>query len=350
MTDLDDRASLESIDRAAMRALLIDFPDQVARAWEWEAEVPSIDDMDQIVVCGMGGSAIGGDLLATLVRQWDVPMPVATVRDYALPTWVDPRTLVVAISYSGNTEETLSCARQALDRGCPLLAVTSGGELAEIARSSDGPVISVPSGQPPRASLGYLLFPVLRSLARWIDRDMAAEVDSAIRTMRALVGELDEAPEEANRAKRLARDLQDHVPVIYASAGLTEAVGRRWKTQINENAKSPAYWDVIPELNHNEIMGWEGDDLASRFVYVLLRDPYEQPPVVRRFDVSRQLLQDRGYLVRDVQGPDESSLLARLMGYIVLGDWVSYYGAMLRGVDPTPVGLIESFKQRMAEA
>lgn len=350
MTDLDDRASREAVDRADMRALLIDFPDQVARAWESEADVPSIEAVDRIVVCGMGGSAIGGDLLATLSRQWDVPLPIATVRDYTLPPWADARTLVVAISYSGNTEETLSCAQRALERGCPLLAVTSGGQLAELARSSDCPLIAVPGGQPPRASLGYLLFPVLRTLGRWIERDLASDVDDAIRTMRALVAELDESPEESNRAKQLARELHGYVPVIYGSAGLTEPVARRWKTQINENAKSPAYWDVFPELNHNEIMGWEGDDLASRFAYLLLRDPHEHPRVARRFDVSRQLLQDRGYLVREVRGPEETPALARLMGLIALGDWVSYYRAMLREVDPTPVELIESFKARMAEA
>jgi len=349
MIDLDDRASLAQIDRSDMRQLLTGFSDQVAEAWERHDGVPPFEAMDHIVVCGMGGSAIGGDILITLLRQWGVAIPVVTIRGYALPPWVDERSLVVAVSYSGHTEETLACARQALDRGCSMLAVTSGGQLADLARSSPQSLVIVPGGQPPRASLGCLLFPVLRSLAPWIDRDIAGDVDAALRAMRSMVTELDEGPEASNRAKRLARDLHGCVPVIYGSVGLTDAIARRWKTQLNENAKSPAYWDVIPELNHNEIMGWEGEDLAARFGYLLLRDPEEHARIARRFDVSRELLQRRGRPVHEIHSPD-GELLTRLMTLIVLGDWVSYYAAMLREVDPTPVESIESFKRRMAEA
>ncbi|MFB6286891.1 MAG: bifunctional phosphoglucose/phosphomannose isomerase [Candidatus Bipolaricaulia bacterium] len=349
MIDLDDRAALARIDRADMRALLRAFPDQIDEAGEWQADVPSLDAIDRIVVCGMGGSAIGGDLLATLWGQWGVARPVVTVRGYALPPWVDDRTLAIMVSYSGNTEETLACARQARKRGCAMLAITSGGQLAELARSADVPLILVPGDQPPRASLGYLLAPLLRSLAPHIDRDVAADIDAALPLIRSLVAELDESPHDANRAKQLARDLEGAIPVCYGSAGLTEPVARRWKTQLNENAKSPAYWDVVPELNHNELMGWEGDDLADRASYVLLRDADEASSVARRLEITADMLRDRGLQVREVQLSGET-LMARMLGLIVLGDWVSYYRAMLREVDPTPVALIERFKAKMAEA
>jgi len=349
MIDLDDRAALARIDRADMRALLREFPDQIDEAWQWQADIPSMDAIDRIVVCGMGGSAIAGDLLATLLGQWGVARPVLTVRDYALPPWVGERTLAIMVSYSGNTEETLACAQRAREHGCSMLAITSGGQLAELARSADFPLILVPGNRPPRASLGYLLAPLLRSLGPHIDRDVAAEIDAALPPIRSLVAEFDESPHDSNRAKQLARDLDDAIPLCYGSAGLTEPVARRWKTQLNENAKSPAYWDVVPELNHNELMGWEGDDLANRASYVLLRDADEAPPVARRLEITADMLRDRGLRVRQFQLSGET-MMARLLGLIVLGDWVSYYRAMLRGVDPTPVALIERFKAKMAEA
>ena len=348
MIDLDDRTALARIDAADMRGLLRGFPDQVAEAWGWRVDVPAMDTIDRIVVAGMGGSAIGGDLLATLFRRWDVPLPITTVRDYALPPWADERTLVIAVSYSGNTEETLGCAQQALDIGCPMLAVTSGGRLAELAHAHDVPLITVPSGQPPRASLGYLFAPVLRSLAPHLNRDVEAEMDAALALLRSLTTDLDGSPVDANRAKRLAHELSEGIPICYGSSGVTGAVARRWKTQLNENAEVPAYWDVVPEINHNELMSWANDDLAARWDFLLLRDGAEAPAIARRFAVSEELLTERGCRVHEVQ-IDGESLLARLLGLVVLGDWVSYYRAMLREVDPTPVGLIEAFKRRMTE-
>ncbi len=349
MIDLDDGAALARIDRADMRGLLRGFPDQVAEAWNWTVDVPALGAIDRIVVCGMGGSAIGGDLLATLFHQWAVPLDVTTVRDDALPPWVDASTLVIAVSYSGNTEETLSCAQRALDRGCPMLAVTSGGQLTELAQTSDVPLIAVPGGQPPRASLGYLFVPLLRSLAPRIGRNVDVDLDAALGLMRDLTVDLDESAADANRAKRLAHDLDALLPICYGSAGLTDVAARRWTTQLNENAQTPAYWNVVPELNHNELMGWEGDGVAAQCGYVLLRDADESPSVARRLAIVTELLQDRDFRVREVQIAGEN-VLARLLGLIVLGDWVSYYRAMLRGVDPTPVALIERFKAKMAEA
>ncbi len=349
MIDLDDRAALARIDAADMRGLLRGFPDQIGEAWSRRASVPAVSDMEQIVVCGMGGSAMGGDLLATLFGQWDVPIAVSTVRHYLLPPWADERTLVIAVSYSGNTEETLSCAQQALDRGCAMLAVTSGGRLAELAQANDVPLVSVPSGQPPRAALGHLFAPVLRSLAPHLNRDVEAEMDEALALLRSLSNDLDESPGDANRAKQLAHELSEGIPICYGSAGLTGVAARRWKTQLNENAKVPAYWDVVPELNHNELMGWANDDPAAHGGYVLLRDAAEAPAIARRFAISKELLTERGRRVREVDVTGDS-VLARLLGLIVLGDWVSYYRAMIQDVDPTPVGLIEAFKRRMAEA
>lgn len=349
MIDLDDRTALERVDRSDMRSALVGFPDQVAEAWERSAELPPMASIDGIVVCGMGGSAIGGDFLATLLERWGCELSVTTVRHYELPPWANERTLVVATSYSGNTEETLGCARRALERDCPLLAVTSNGELAELARERRRSSIVVPSGRQPRAALGDLLMPVLRSLAPQLSVDLHAEADEAQRVVARLVERCDTAPHEENPAKAIARWLHGHVPVVYGSAANTDVAARRWKTQINENAKSPAYFDTCPEMNHNEVMGWEHETLLAGFRYVLLRDREEHPQIARRFEVSRELLEARGGAVREAWSEGEGEL-ARLMSLVVLGDWVSFYLAMLYDVDPSPVGLIEQLKERLVQA
>jgi len=344
MMDLDDLACISQVDRSDMKVLLRGFPRQCSQAWELFVDVPSFE---QIAVCGMGGSAIGGDYLKIYLAQKGFPKPVFVIRGYELPPFVGDKTLVFAVSYSGNTEETLSCFEQALRRGSFLVALTSGGRLAQRAHEKGVPLISIPQGLPPRTALGYLFFPLLKSLGKLLNEEaLEGEFQEALETLKGLAPLYAEAPEAENPAKQLARAWYGRIPVIYGGEGRTDAVARRWKTQINENAKSPAHWDVLPELHHNEIMGWERPELREHFAYTLLRDRDDPPKLRRRFDLSREILKERGGLVWEAQGTGEKTL-ARLLSLSYLGDWSSFYLAMLYEVDPTPVPLIEELKRRL---
>ncbi len=351
MSLLDDPQRIAEVDRADMRRLLRAFPEQLRRAWDLTAQA-SIEppEFDGVAVCGMGGSAIGGDLLRSYLQP-KLNKPIQVVRDYELPPFVDGGWLVFAVSYSGNTEETLSCAREALSRGCSLVAVTSGGRLKALAQEHNTPLIEVPGEMPPRTALAFLFVPLLRTLLLALDDEArkAAEREwqEALEQTQERAALYDGKPEAENPAKRLARALFERIPAIYGGA-LTEAVARRWKTQINENAKQPAHWDALPELHHNEIVGWEWPSaLKGRFVYVLLRDPDEHPRVQKRFHITRELLEERGLPVFEVQGQGEGRL-ARLLTLVQLGDWASFYLAILNGVDPTPVVLIDEMKRRLS--
>ncbi len=300
-----------------------------------------------LAVCGMGGSAIGADLvLATLP---ELPVPAAVVRGYRLPAWVGPQTLVVAVSYSGDTEETLACASSAVERGCAPVCVGSGGRLGALAEAKGLPLIKVPGGSQPRASLGSLATPLLATLAdAGLCSDPQADVDEAAALLRSGCAELGpETPEQANPAKRLALRLRDHQAVVYG-AGLTVPAARRWKGQINENAKAPAFWNELPELNHNELMGWTSlPALTASTVAVFLEDERGDARLVRRTELTAAELSAHGVAVEREVARGRSPL-ARLFSLVQLGDYVSYYLALLYGVDPTPVAAIQDFKAKLA--
>ena len=301
-----------------------------------------------LVVCGMGGSAIGADLVLACLPRLSVPAVV--VRGYSLPAWVDPRALVVAISCSGDTEETLTCAVQALERGCVPICVASGGALAALAEERSLPVLAVPAGgNSPRASLGYLSMPLLATLeAAGLCADASADVDETVALLRTgndLLGP--QAPDATHAAKRLAAHLHKKQAVVYG-AGLTVPAARRWKGQINENAKAPAFWNELPELDHNELMGWTSlPHVAAATLAVFLNDAKGDARLLRRAALTAAELEARGVAVERVETRGVSRL-ARLFSLVQLGDYASFYLALLYGVDPTPIGAIEDFKAKLA--
>jgi glucose/mannose-6-phosphate isomerase len=302
---------------------------------------------DGVAVCGMGGSAIGGELVLATAGRLDVP--AAVVRGYELPAWVRPTTLVVAVSYSGETEETLACAEEALSRGCRPVCVATGGRLAALAVAHGAPTVPVPAGLQPRAALGVLATPVAAALVQaGLCADLRADVGEAAALLDELASDLDPAvPEEANGAKALARRLAGRL-VLVCGAGVTAPAARRWKTQVNENAKAPAFWAELPELDHNEIEGWSSvPALAAATQVVLLEDPGWPAALARRAQLTAAGLGAHGAGVERLTARG-SAPLARAASLIGLGDWVSYYLALLYGVDPTPVTAIESFKRRLA--
>ena len=308
----------------------------------WRAQSAGLPKQDRpggLVVCGMGGSAIGGDL-ATAALGDRATRPITTVRGYALESWTGPDSLVLCASYSGDTEETLACFEAAGVAGAGRVALTTGGKLAEAARAEGVPVIGVPAGMQPRAAVVYMVVGVLECAAVCgAAPGLHSEIDTA-------AGVLEQVGREP-LAQALAQSLQGTVPVIHGS-GPTAAVARRWKTQINENAESAAFWSELPEANHNEICGWDRGRAVAPFSGVVLVDPDQHPRVQRRIELTAAEVERSGAPALRVAAPGDTRL-DRVMSLVMLGDLVSVHLARLDGVDPTPVEAIERFKGALAQ-
>jgi glucose/mannose-6-phosphate isomerase len=304
---------------------------------------------DGLVVCGMGGSAIGADLvLACLPR---LPVPAAVVRGYELPQWVGPETLVVVASYSGETEEALACAAQARSRDCAPVCVSSGGSLAAYAEAQGLPLVRVPGGRQPRAAVGSLSMPLLATLeASGLAPEHAGDVAEAAARLEADNAVLGpQCPEADNPAKTLARRLEQRLVVVYG-AGPTVPVARRWKGQVNENAKAPAFFNELPELDHNELMGWTSlPHVTSSTVALFLTDESAGERLARRAELTAREYETLGVESELVSARGDSRL-ARLFSLVQLGDYASCYLALLYGVDPSPVDTIQAFKANLAGA
>jgi glucose/mannose-6-phosphate isomerase len=285
-----------------------------------------------VVITGMGGSAMGGELLRALVST-HCPVPITRVRGFGIPSWAGPGTLVVCVSYSGNTIETLACAERAHDQAAAILAVGSGGRLGELAGQWGVPFARVPGGMQPRAALGYLFGAMAGAFgAAGLARDGIA--------LEAAQG-VDLVDREA--ARRLGERVAEVIPLIYG-AGPMGAVAYRWKTQLNENAKMHAFSHAFPELDHNEIVGWEG--ARGLFGAVVLREGTEQPETRRMIDLTEELIRPDAAFVEEVSGVGDT-VSGRAFSLVAYGDWVSYHAALARGIDPTPVERLVELKRRM---
>ncbi|MGH2399645.1 MAG: bifunctional phosphoglucose/phosphomannose isomerase, partial [bacterium] len=334
---------------SGMLDLIRRLPEMCAEAWKLPATppLPAVRPTS-IVTIGMGGSGIGGDLLRAVLYD-DTPIPIVAVKDYRGPGVLGPSSLVFACSYSGNTEETLAAYDQAAVRGATCVVVTSGGDLLRAARDRGHPAVVVPKGLPPRAALAYLFIPLLAVLGRaGIIRSLDAEIREAVGILRGLNERF--GPENASSpARRLAERLQGRIPVIYSSSPFLEPAAQRWKDQFNENAKTFAVWNTFPELNHNETVGWGMDEGLARTIHVIiLRDRAEPARLAQRVSITKELAFGRAAGVDEIQSEGEGKL-ARLLSTILIGDMTSWYLALLRGVDPTPVPVIDELKKRLSE-
>ncbi len=335
-------AELAKVDKSGVLNLLARFPEQCRQGLGLAHRVDdgSLRGFSRLVVLGMGGSGIAGDLLA---RFADVETVV--VHGYSLPPWVGPESLVIALSYSGDTEETLAAFAQAEGKTSRRLAVSSGGKLGQMCTKQGIPWIQIPRGLPPRAALGYLLFPLLGLMDRW--GLLRGKLSLALEGLENLAAEL--APhQEGNRAQGLARELQGKVPLVYG-AEATAPVAFRWKTQINENAKQPAFWAELPELCHNEIVGWElTSPVLPQGAVIFLRTALDHPRNALRVETLKDLLRARSLPFWELWGEGQD-LLGQALYLLYFGDWVSVYLALVNGVDPAPVRVIQELKRRMDE-
>jgi len=352
MVNLDDSAYLQSIDPDGMGARVSELPLQCkeARTLAEGCSLPiEYSLVDAIVILGMGGSAISGDLVRTLIGD-ECSIPILVNRDYDLPGFVNDHTMVIASSYSGNTEETLFAFSRALERGAWPLAITTGGKLAEVCKEQNLPLIIFEYKSQPRAALGYLFLPILGILQQLnLIGNKSAELDEAVALLERLQKEIGvDVPEKHNPAKQLARRLEGQLPVIYGADHLSE-VARRWKCQINENSKGWAFWEVLPELNHNAVAGYEFPAVLAKTMRVLMLSSELYLPRHRaRFRVTGEILDQKRIANETIQVQGESRL-AQALWAIQFGDYVSYYLAALRGIDPSPVSMIAHLKERLAQ-
>lgn len=342
-----EASDVRKIDKRGMASLISSLPDQIVRSERAARELRPLDKRPRAVYfVGMGGSAIAGDVFSSWIREF-TEMDMAILRDYGLPSAAGPDDLVIALSYSGNTEETLSAAKDALVRGCELIGVTSGGSLLELCRRSKKPAAVLPSGVlAPRAAFGLLFGPLPIIFEQWIPTDLSDYISEAVSHLHDLRKSFrPDVREEENPAKSIARRLAKKIPLIYG-AGPMKPVAKRWQTQLNENAKMLAFSSSFPEADHNEIVGWVEDRAAAKFQPVILRDIAESKKMRKRLDETVLLMEEN---VKVVQVHDAAeSLLARMLGTLYLGDFVSLYSAVLKEVDPTPIRPIQKLKKRLA--
>lgn len=349
-TILDDPMRFVNIDPSGMTALIEALPGQCREAVEIAraAAVPSWQGINNVVILGMGGSAIGGNLAKSLYED-ELGVPVAVNSDYGIPGYVRENTLVIASSYSGNTEESLMGYAAAQARGARIVVISTGGELAHRAQAAGHPWIKIPGGIQPRAAIGYSLFPLIVLFNRL---GLISHVDDAIgEALQVLEAQRDQLnhkiPFEHNAAKQLAFACAGKIPLVYGSGGWLGVAAYRWKCQVNENSKALCFWNTFPELNHNETVGWEYPELTKEVHTVILRDPAVNPRIQKRVDVTKAIMADHVAGQTEVWAAGDTKL-ARLMSLIYPGDFVSLYLAILYGTDPTPVKMIDLLKSELA--
>lgn len=326
-----------------MLATVLALPQQLRQAASWPPVSLLPASYANLVVLGMGGSGISGDVAAAVLGE-ECPVPMVVVKEGRLPAFVGQDSLVVAVSYSGDTRETLAGCAESMRRGAKVACVCSGGGLLDLAQKNDFPTVTVPGGMQPRAAIGYLAVATSSLLAAAMETSIAGQVREAIEILERLAGEMAPArPEAANIAMSLARTMVGKVPVIYGGSRVAAVAANRWKCQINENSKVPAFRNEYPEMGHNELVGWsEGNPLRSSALLVALRDRGAENP---GFDVALEISREgtAGLVEIDSGGVTP---LARFFSLAYIGDFVSVYLALARGVDPTPVEAINRLKSR----
>jgi len=340
-------ARLDTVGIWEATAALPEQVEEAARVARHVEGLPEHDEVENVVVVGMGGSGIAGDILLASAGAF-MAVPAVTVKSYTLPAFAGEGTLLFAVSFSGDTEETIEAAKEGAAQGAKVVIVTSGGELAKLGSAWGAPMVTLPADIPqPRAAVGALAIPPLVMLeqvglfpgaGRWIE--LAVE---QLRRRR------DQLTATHSPAAELARRLAPTIALIHSSGALGGAAAQRWKTQINENANAPAFWNVQPELCHNEVQGWgqHNDVTRQSLSLVALRHDDEHPQVMRRFEMVAELVADKVAGIYEVQAEGEGEL-AQLLDLVIYGDYVSLHLADGEGIDPGPVPTLSGIKQSFA--
>jgi glucose/mannose-6-phosphate isomerase len=347
---LDDPSEIRKVDKSDMLSFCVEAAKHYDNATKLADRVKvDYSELETIIVAGMGGSAIGGELLKDWSRE-NVRTPVEVCRDYHLPAYANKRTLVFVTSYSGETEETLSVFIEALKKKCMVFAISSGGSLQKFAEELSVPHLLVPSGMAPRATLPYLFIPLPVILEKIGNAsNVNRELIETFTILKQTAAENSPGiPLNHNPTKILASKILGTVPTVYGFQ-FYRAVAQRFKTQINENSKNPAKWEFFPELDHNEIVGWErAREFAKHFSVIFIRDDEEPKEIRRRIEVSREIINRTLTKLFEVWSKGQTKL-AKMSSVICTGDFTSVYLAVLRGIDPTPVKSIDALKRKLKE-
>jgi glucose/mannose-6-phosphate isomerase len=327
------------------------FEDALGRAAKTSLPEWKRDQIRHILLAGMGGSAIGGDLVRSYLAD-RLKIPFLICRNYTLPDFVDSSSLVFVSSYSGNTEETLSAFHEASRRGARIICLTSGGQVEQIADRDKLPCVKLPTGFQPRAALGYSFVPALILLERlgFIQGEEARIKEAGKLLEKDREKYRVELKTPDNPAKQMAVTLHGKLPIIYGANDHFDAVSTRWKGQFCENAKMLAFCNVFPEFNHNELVGWKVlSDYRDDLKVVILKDQGDHPRIKRRMDIVTSIIQQQKVEVLEAESSGEN-LLSRMFSLIQLGDFVSFYSAILNGEDPSPVKVIDHLKGELAKS
>lgn len=346
--------SLKKLDSSNMLDLLLDFPGQCAAALDMAKRTEILfkeNDFNKVVFAGMGGSAVGSDVIKAY-SYLEMKIPVLVLREYLLPAYIDGSTLLFLSSYSGNTDETLSAYRQARKTGASLVAISSGGRLQEYALKDKITFIQVPGGLPARYSLGYSSIIPLCLLAKLgLIKDVTPSINNTIRQLEDLRNTVlnPRLGPKDNIAKQLASSLLNKIVFIYAASLHFGACARRLKNQLSENSKAIAFVSVLPEASHNEVMGWQNPQkLFKHSLILMLRDKDMHPATAKGAELAVELIKKEGVKVLEIWSGG-CDLLSKIFSLIYIGDFVSYYLAMLYGVDPTPVERITYLKEQLSK-
>jgi len=339
-------------DNQNERAIIADFGNQIVEAVDIgnNTIVPdNYKNINKIIIAGLGGSAIGGDLLRS-VLHYECKVPIYINRNYFLPEFADEKTLVIISSYSGGTEESLSAYEDAIKRKCKIVCISSGGKLSLFAESNGNLIIKVPGGLQPRCALGYSFFPMLILMTKLgLAEDKSMQYQNIINNIKSRSRTYMELDEKNNQALNIAALLKGKIPVIYSSNDLLDIVNLRWRCQVNENAKSLAFGNLLSEMNHNEIVGWQNNpELLKNFAVISLVDSEDNPRLLTRMKITLDIIKGLSALEIQLSG-EGGTKLERIFDLIYLGDWMSYYLAILYKVDPTPIEKINILKNKLAE-
>ena len=348
---LDQQDKIKKVDKSNMLGDLLKTPDYCRDAMKRakQVTVPEGVKPKNIVVAGMGGSAIGGEILRDWLRD-TLPIPIEVSRDYTLPAYVNKDTLVFVNSYSGNTEETLAAFHTATKRKCTIVAVTSGGQLEAFCKKLKVPHVIIPTGLQPRVAVPYMFFPLPVLLEKMgIISNIETDLEDAIVALeKAAEANAPDVPTKGNKAKQLATDLHGTVPVVYGFRQYT-STANRMKAQFNENSKVPSKAEAFPELNHNETVGYDAPQaLTEKLSIVLIRDSEEPTEIRNRIETTTSLVFGNANKVLEIWAEGEGKL-AKMLSVMGTGDFASVYLAVLQNKDPTPVDIIVKVKAELAK-
>ena len=327
----------KEIDKFNMHKVIVDSPEQLEKGLLLAENIKQEGDFKNIIICGIGGSALPANILNTIAKT---KIPIFIQRDYGLSKEANEKSLVICISYSGNTEEALSGLKEALDRNLKIICLSSGGKIEEICTEKNIPFVKIPSGIQPRSATGYIFASLAKVLINSnLIEDISDEIIQASIELKKINKEIEKQGED------LAKKLSGKIPVIYTSNEF-KSIGRIWKIKFNENSKIPAFYNYFPELNHNEMVGFSEIEKGNNFYFIIIKDDQTNPRNLKRMDLLGEILREKGSNVSflDIKN---GSLTSKVFSILTFGDWTSYYLALEYKIDPTPVKMVEDFKKKL---